>query len=523
MKGLRKIKHDLVPTGIPGLDDLFIGGIRSTNMVIVEGRPGTGKTTLGIQFIYSGARDYKENGLIVSFELAAQRILEDARSFGWELEGFKRKKGSVKIIHTNPSAFVQDLLSSNSRLIEDIRTLNVKRMFIDGLTSLKSFSESAHSPTARNTLYLVIQKLQELGITTMFTKELPPTMHQFFIQPDEQFLCDTIIQLSNVTNRRNVHRCLEIKKSRGQNFIQGQHTLRFESDVGLHVYRRTQSIPKELKPQPAHHQRLSTGIRSLDPILGGGVYKGSVTLVVGISGAGKTVMGLQFLLEGARQGQKGLLISLDEQPKQIIRNTKALGLGIESYIEDGRILLRCESPLELEMDVHYEHIVRLVEDRGIERVVVDSVITYQNADNVEAQQFIYALATYFKSKGITSYFHYESPELLGLSQISEDLKASAVMDNIVLLNYVEISTKIRRAITVPKSRGTNIPQKTREVVIEHGGMRVIDEKSESVEEVPQLPFSSYYGILSRAPVRQSPLIEGSIARGEELPESRPLN
>jgi circadian clock protein KaiC len=276
--------------------------------------------------------------------------------------------------------------------------------------------------------------------------------------------------------------------------------------------------------QPSTNERGSTGIKTLDPIIGGGVYDGSVSLVVGISGTGKSVIGLEFLKEGILQGKKGLMVSLDEQPKQILRNAKSLGMGLDEYYRNGDLQLYCESPNELEMDIHFEKTVQLIEEHNIQRIVIDSVIGYRNSNNEEAQQFIYSLAAYFKNNLITAFFNYESPELLGLSQISEDLKASAIVDNIILLSYVEISTQMRRAITVPKARGTKIPQRTREFVIERGGLRILEEPvSEDTEAVPQLPFSSYYGVLSRAPARQSPLIESRIAKGEEMPESSEMN
>lgn len=523
MATAKKMSQGFIKTGVPGLDEIFYGGFRTQNVVLIEGCPGTGKTTMGLQFIYFGAKEYKQNGLIISFELSQERVLEDARGFGWELDGLKRKKGMVKVIHMNPSAVLQDFLSPNSKIVEVIKTFNIKRVLIDGLTPLKTFSEMGQGPSFRNNLYLLIQTLHRLGIVTVLTRELPDNLQQTMGQPDEQFLCDTIITLSQTTNQRNVHRCLEVKKSRGQRYIQGLHTLRIEEKAGLCVYRRTQSIPKDLGQQPTSSQRVSTGIKTLDPIIGGGIYKGSLTLVVGVSGAGKTVMGMQFLHEGVRMGQRGLMISLDEHPKQLIRNAKTLGIGLETHFANRGLHVICESPLELEMDVHFHRIIKLIEEEKIERVVVDSVIAYQNANNAEAQQFIYALANYLKNKLITSYFHYESPELLGLSQISEDLKASSVVDNIILLNYVEISTQMRRAITVPKSRGTLIPQITREFIIEEGGIRLLNDRRADIEEVPQLPFSSYYGILSRAPARQSPLIEERIMRGGGLPESAPIN
>jgi circadian clock protein KaiC len=137
--------------------------------------------------------------------------------------------------------------------------------------------------------------------------------------------------------------------------------------------------------------------------------------------------------------------------------------------------------------------------------------------------YLYALATFFKDRLATILFNYESPELLGISQISEELKGSHLVDNIILLNYVEISTVLRRAIAVPKVRGSRNQQITREYVIGEGGLLLVDEEAaDAAGAVPQLPFSSYYGLLSRSPSRQSPLIEDAVARGDKLPESADL-
>jgi circadian clock protein KaiC len=370
---------------------------------------------------------------------------------------------------------------------------------------------------------MLVDSLQRFGVTALLTRELPEGLARGSgVIDHEHFVCDTIITLSNTTNQRNTHRYMEIKKSRGQDFISGQHTMRIEANRGVTVYRRTQSRPKDYIDQLTSTKKLSTGITDLDGIMGGGIYEGSITLAVGISGSGKTILGVQFLLEGAKVGEKGLHITLDEHPKQMLRNAESLGLKLKEYIEDGTIMIEYESPLELEMDVHFEKIVRIIEENNIKRVVVDSLAAYESSNSKEAHQFIYALTNYFKNKLVTAYCNYESPELLGLSQISVDLKASAIVDNIVLLSYVEISTKLRRALLVPKVRGAAIPQMTREFLIQKGGIKIVEndrEQAREFEEVPQLPLSSYYGILSRAPARQSPLLEGKIIRGEEMPIS----
>jgi circadian clock protein KaiC len=151
--------------------------------------------------------------------------------------------------------------------------------------------------------------------------------------------------------------------------------------------------------------------------------------------------------------------------------------------------------------------------------VFDSIAVYEMTSRSEVADYLYALASFFKNRLATTLFNYESPELLGVSQISEELKGSHLVDNIILLNYVEISTVLRRALAVPKVRGSRNLQVTREYTIGLGGLNLLDESDNNTQAVPQLPFSSYYGLLSRSPSRQSPMIEEAVANGEPLPES----
>jgi circadian clock protein KaiC len=340
----------------------------------------------------------------------------------------------------------------------------------------------------------------------------------------ERFVFDTIISLTRAEANRRVHRRLTVLKSRGQDFIGGSHTMRIEPNRGVHVYRRAQSRPVTSGDQPTSEQRLTTGSHAIDDMMDGGLYKGSVTMVNGISGTGKTVFSVQFLNAAIKAGHKGLLVTLDEHPRQLMRNAKSLGFDLAGMVDAGRLFIHYESPLELELDVHFDRIIKLVEREQIDYVVFDSVAVYQMTSRDEVSDYLYALATFFKDRLATILFNYESPELLGLSQISEELKGSHLVDNIILLNYVEISTVLRRAIAVPKVRGSHNRQITREYVIGEGGLLLVDERADQDKTgvVPQLPFSSYYGLLSRSPSRQSPLVEDAIAHGGALPESAQL-
>ncbi len=506
----------LVKTGIAGLDEVLLGGVPRHNNLIVEGAPGSGKTTLGLGFIYAGAAEYDEPGAIVSFELDSAKLLRDAAGFGWDLQG-QIDAGKIKVIQTSPAVLLSEFRNPDGAFAESLRAMGAKRLLIDGLTPMRLYAE-VHDMPFREDVHVLIEGLNRLGVTTMVTAERDESLAT---AAHERFVFDTIISLTRGENKRRVQRRLTVLKSRGQDFIGGSHTMRIEAPSGIHVYRRAQSRPVMSNDQPTSDKRLSIGSAAIDEMMDGGLYEGSVTMVSGISGTGKTVLSVQFLSSAITAGHKTLLVSLDEHPRQLMRNAASLGFDLQALIDSGKLFMHYESPLELELDVHFDRIIKLVEKEGIDCVVFDSCAVYEMTSPDEVADYLYAMATFFKNRLATVFFNYESPELLGLSQISQELKGSHLVDNIILLNYVEISTVLRRAIAIPKVRGSRNLQVTREYVIANGGLQLLDESANNsgAASVPQLPFSSYYGLLSRSPSRQSPLIEDAIAQGTKMPES----
>lgn len=507
----------LVKTGITGLDEILFGGIPRHNNIIVEGAPGSGKTTLGLGFIHAGAALYDEPGVIVSFELDEAKLLRDAAGFDWDLQA-QIARGTIKIIQTSPAVLLSEFRNSDGAFASALRAMGAKRLLIDGLTPMRLYAE-AHDMAFRDDIYVLIEGLNRLGVTTLMTAERDASIAA---PAHERFVFDTIIELSRAEHRRRVERRLTIAKSRGQDFIAGSHTMRIEAHQGIHVFRRAQSRPLHLNDQPTSDKRISVGAPEIDKLMDGGLYEGSVTMVSGISGTGKTVLSVQFLNAAIKAGHKTLLVTLDEHPRQLTRNAASLGFDLAGMQQRGELFVLYESPLELELDVHFDRVIKLVEREGIDCIVFDSIAVYEMASRLEVADYLYALATHFKNRLATVLFNYESPELLGLSQISEELKGSHLVDNIILLNYVEISTVLRRAIAIPKVRGSRNLQVTREYIIARGGLQLLDEDrtpAAQANAVPQLPFSAYSSLLSRSPTRQSPAIETAVAQGDELPDS----
>jgi circadian clock protein KaiC len=498
----------LVRTGIAGVDDLLHGGIPQTNVILVEGGVGSGKTLFGVEFIYRGITEFNEPGIIVVFETSPAKLIRDAVTMGWDLPALQAQK-KLQIVFTSPQVIEQELRSADSLLLEMAVEIGAKRIFIDGIGLLhQSSNVGAPMPfigpgSYRELLQQLLEGLEREHLTAMLSHESGTYPEAQLTAESAGFLVDTVIRLRRTLQNRRVFRSIEIVKSRGQNYEPGEHTLQINDGKGLKVFRRVQAPFRHNLAQPTSTARRSfIGVEALDQLFGGGVFDGSTTLVAGLSGVGKTVLGTQILLEGAiKQGKKGLLISLDEHPAQIVRNADTVGLDLKSQIDSGFIHVLFESPQELNIDIHYARIVNLVEKHGIERMVIDGMTSYSSAliEQSAYRDFVHALVAFSKFRLMTTFFNYENPEFLGLSAFMPDFPVSSIVDNILLLNMVEINSSLRRCATVVKARGSKHEFDSREYVIEQGGIRLLPFE-ESAEPKPR-PFSAYSSVLSRAPSR----------------------
>lgn len=499
---------DLVKTGIAGLDDILSGGIPRGNMILVEGEIGTGKTTLGMEFIYRGASQFDEPGIIVVFEVSPDKITRDALRFGWDFRELERQ-GRLKIVFTTREVLRQELQQADSVLLEEAAKMGARRIFMDGVARLMSNNHNGNNnlTESRSAFHVLSEGLARENLTAVLAVEASEYNENLSTSLPEESIADSVFRLRMEDSQRAVIRSLEIVKSRGQSYQMGRHTFRIIDGQGLQVYRRVQAPRAAARDRAAAYDpttRTPTGIPGLDEITNGGFFLGSTTVVAGISGVGKSVMGCQYIAEGARRGERSLMLSLDEQVEQILRNAASVGLDLKPYIEQGLIRLEYEPPQEIEVDVHFHHIEQLVHEFKPKRVVIDSLSTYGTTLGTRGRvfrDFFHAVIALMKERQIAAVYNHENPEMLGMASMMGDFAMSSLVDNIILMNWVEISDSFRLGLTIAKMRANPVIRVTREVEIVDGeGMRVLP--LELRVSPPQHPFSSYAGLVSRSPERR---------------------
>ena len=497
------LEADLVKSGIKGLDEILFGGIPRGNIILVAGTAGTGKTTLGVEFVYRGARQFNEPGVIVLFEVAPDKLIRDAALFGWDLRELEQA-GRLRMVFTTRQLFQQALQRADSPLLAEAAAIGARRIFIDGLGRLPE----PNGGDPREAFHLLAEGLHRENLTGMLALE-SMLADPAAARAPEEFVADTILKLSIEPVQRAVLRSVEVAKSRGHEYALGRHSFRIVNGQGLEVYRRVQaprSVQREEGAAFDATSRVATGIPGLDELVNGGYFVASTTLVVGISGAGKSVMALQFIAEGARRGERSLMITLDEPPAQVLRNAKSIGIDLPS------VHLWYEPPQEFEIDRHFAQIEAIVEDFKPQRAVIDSLSTYGSslgATERSFRDFFHAIVALMKEHQVTAVYNHENPEMLGMSSMMGEFKVSSLVVNIILMNWVELGDSFRHALTVAKMRAMPTSRTTHECEIVNGqGMKVLPRRLTGA--LPVVPFAGYLGLISRAPERRQTL---------ELPET----
>jgi circadian clock protein KaiC len=321
----------------------------------------------------------------------------------------------------------------------------------------------------------------------------------------EEAIADTVLRLRLEEVTRATVRSLEVVKSRGHGFQMGRHTFRIVDGLGLEVYRRVQAPRSPTRDHAAAYdmtERVTTGVPGLDPLVNGGYLRGSTTVVAGISGSGKSVMGLQYLAEGARLGERSLMLTLDEPVGQVIRNANTIGIDLQKHIDSGLLEVHFDTPQEIEIDRHFQDIEQIVSRFKPRRVLFDSLSTYGTNLGPEGRMFrdfFHALVALMKENQTATVYNHENPEMLGMATMMGAFHMSSLVDNILLMNWIELGDIFRLGLTVAKMRANPNTRATHECEIRDGeGMVVLPRR---IPVQLTRPFSHYLSLISGSPER----------------------
>lgn len=480
---MTEVELERISTGIAGLDEILGGGLIARRAYLVRGRPGTGKSTLGVHFLADGVKR-GETSLYITVEESVTSIRRNARAFGIELEGidfldlsptseFFQEAGTYDIF--SPAEVEREPITA--RIVGDVEALRPQRVFLDAVTLFRFLATDAFS--LHKQVLSFVRYLVDKGATLLFTSEASSTV------PDEdlQFISDGIIEVGLDTSSRMQRRTIAVKKLRGSDYAPGVHTMKL-GDGGIRVFPRL--VPGDYAAEFTT-ECLSSGVPEFDALLGGGIERGTVTIITGPSGSGKTSAGMQFMKEAAGRGERSVLFTFDESRPMVVRRSEAIDIPAGDMLGRGTLEIVEIEPLRFTGD-EFDRIVRNeVEERGAQIVMIDSVKGYGlSLPDQDTTGRLHALARYLRNMGVTTILINEQEAVTGDIHVT-DSGIGYLADNIIFLRYLEIDGRMRKAIGVLKKRLGDFERTVRELSITRYGIGV------------GKPLTGLRGILSGSP------------------------
>ncbi len=463
---------DLMPTGIAGLDHLLGGGLVRGNSLLVEGPPGSGKTTVALRTLYAGAQQFDEPGLILTFEEFPRQIYEEAAGFGMDLAGLE-KQGKLRVVWTPPERILQGF-AGKSDLVENIvRELGVRRLVIDSITH---FKRVAHSETElRETLAEILNFLKLRGINAMLVKELE-RMDDATIA-FEEYLVDASLR---VYNARSGHggdneRFLEVRKTRGQSHISGLHPFEL-GETGVVVYPRLRPEDVRRSPAPqAVRRRVPLGVAGLDAMLEGGFWTGSFNLAAGYQGTGKTVLAYHFIDEGLRRGESCRSVVFNRRPEDLLGEARSLGFDWDEALASGRLCVDAFTRGGMSMEKLLGALDVALHAGPPQRFVLESLddlFALPGRDRRVADG-VQVLRALLADVGATALLLHRAQSLAG-DLMDNAREIGEFTDGILQFSLAENEGRLCRFLSVRKHAGSNHAKELRELEIGPRGMEVAD-------------------------------------------------
>ena len=455
-------------THIVRLDELLGPGIPWGSSLLIGGVAGTGKTVLSLEFVYRGALA-GEKGILFSFEETEERLRAAGHGLGWDI-GREIDRGMLEIVFIpQPEIMVESHLAM---MQYRIGAMKAKRVVID---SVSVFLAKVSEPQlSREKVFHLCSIVQNAGAVGFFPTDIPYGSKQVSRFGVEETVVDGVIILTATEEGVERERYIEVYKLRNTAHLKGRHNLVI-GPGGIAIFPRYSGDLQTDSPPPALEvaTRLKSGVPGLDELVGDGLLRRSVTLVSGSAGVGKTTFGLQFLLEGAKGGERGLYVTLEEGPEQLLASADALGLPLRAAVTAGLIELLYISREHIRAGQFLTVLADKLEALAASRVVLDAA-TQMLTDQTTIDDFrhvLYKLMIRFKTLNITTVLTLEAPSLVSIDRVTE-LGLSPVADNLLMLRYEITEGRLAPLLTIVKTRGSDHDRSTHTVVVARGGLRV---------------------------------------------------
>lgn len=463
-------------TGIAGLDDILGGGLARNHLYLVEGDPGTGKTTIAMQFLMEGIR-CGQKGLYVTLSESKAELLEIADSHGWSLDGIEiyelapdeaQLKPEAQYTVFNPSEI--EMSDTTNAVMAEVERLQPARVVFDSLSELRLLARD--SLRYRRQILGLKQYFSGRKCTVLLLDDRTGEGHDQQLQS----IAHGVILMESAEREYGIkRRRLEVKKLRGAKFREGFHDYCIKHG-GVEVYPRLVAAEHLVAFQLT---QLESGIPALDTLLGGGLDSGTSTLLLGPAGCGKSTIAVRYATSAVERGGRVALFTFDETLATLVIRAKGLGMDIKKHVDSGQLLLRQVDAAALSPGQFVNEIRQLVEREDLKILIIDSLNGFLNAmpgEHFLAMQ-LHEMLAFLSQKGVTTLMTVSQVGFVG-TNIDTPVDVSYLADTVLLFRYFEAAGEVRQALSVIKKRSGEHERTIRELVMRNGVISVGDVLTE---------------------------------------------